>query len=161
MHPDRVWTAGGRSSVGRASPLQGEGQEFESPRLHHPSTTRHGSSEDETTGSLSQGSIEDRVDPGDPQARTAAVHDGSRSTSGRLRVSAPGDPLVRVLELCLEVTDQRIAGMPDTGPAGPQGPRTFTSEDTIGRSSSIKNFDFCRRTNKVMIPDQTSALADG
>jgi len=26
---------GGRSSVGRASPLQGEGQEFESPRLHH------------------------------------------------------------------------------------------------------------------------------
>ena len=27
-----VW---GRSSAGRASPLQGEGQEFESPRLHH------------------------------------------------------------------------------------------------------------------------------
>src|SRR6185503_16321651 len=26
---------GGRSSAGRASPLQGEGQEFESPRLHH------------------------------------------------------------------------------------------------------------------------------
>ena len=26
----------GRSSVGRASPLQGEGQEFESPRLHQP-----------------------------------------------------------------------------------------------------------------------------
>jgi hypothetical protein len=25
----------GRSSAGRASPLQGEGQEFESPRLHH------------------------------------------------------------------------------------------------------------------------------
>src|SRR5262249_4536429 len=27
--------AWGRSSAGRASPLQGEGQEFESPRLHH------------------------------------------------------------------------------------------------------------------------------
>src|SRR3990172_4551383 len=29
---------GGRSSVGRAPPLQGGGQEFEPPRLHQPSS---------------------------------------------------------------------------------------------------------------------------
>ena len=33
--PTTVAPAWGRSSAGRASPLQGEGQEFESPRLHH------------------------------------------------------------------------------------------------------------------------------
>src|SRR5207245_2667693 len=35
----------GRGSAGRASPLQGEGQEFESPRLHRPGLSAyHGKS---------------------------------------------------------------------------------------------------------------------
>ena len=36
--PPGAW---GRSSAGRASPLQGEGQEFESPRLHQHAGAQH------------------------------------------------------------------------------------------------------------------------
>jgi hypothetical protein len=74
--------ARGRSSVGRASPLQGEGQEFESPRLHHlpPTTTRRSRDHPRTT-----------------------------KTSGP-RVRAIIEPLIRVLPTLRQATDQRTAG---------------------------------------------------
>jgi hypothetical protein len=74
--------ARGRSSVGRASPLQGEGQEFESPRLHHPPPT--------TT-------------------RRSRDHPRTTKTSGP-PVRALIEPLIRVLPTLRQATDQRTAG---------------------------------------------------
>jgi hypothetical protein len=65
--------ARGRSSAGRASPLQGEGQEFESPRLHHSPSAQAG----ETTASHARQPIEYRLDETTRRIQ-AVADDGSR-----------------------------------------------------------------------------------
>jgi hypothetical protein len=97
----------GRSSAGRASPLQGEGQEFESPRLHHlPRTAanaRHDKSntsgQPETTGSIPR--------------RTTVRRQVLRTVYA---CQDPTDPLIRALDG--EPTDQRIAGTPGSQAPG-------------------------------------------
>ena len=71
--------------------MQGEGQEFESPRLHH-------------LRSLAALQIEEpRANPGNRPVSTAYA--AARTAGG----SSSIEPLLRALHV-LEVTDQRIAG---------------------------------------------------
>ncbi len=129
--------ARGRSSAGRASPLQGEGQEFESPRLHHSTSERSSTNRkrsDNQTAPRKHQPIEYRVDPGRPRRK--------RTLSPR-RLEDP-----RVVFVCLRrhSPDEWIrargsgaltSGSPrSTGPAAARPPvprkrRTLTSEDVI------------------------------
>jgi hypothetical protein len=74
--------ARGRSSVGRASPLQGEGHEFVSPRLHHPPPT--------------------------PNTKISGPPEDTKTSGPRVRAII--EPLIRVLPTLRQATDQRTAG---------------------------------------------------
>ena len=107
--------------------MQGEGQEFESPRLHHISAG-HGDG------------------PAEPATTLNIRH--------RSPVACRKPEIISSLaSRRLETTDQRIAGVSGVSLRLVHATRNapFQVKMTIGRSSLFLNFDFCRM-NKVMIP---------
>ena len=89
--------------------MQGEGQEFEPPRLHHSSTDGaiEPTERTEHTAPTVTQQTEYRVDPTRRRRIPRLSSDGSRVLEPSTCVYL-ADPLISGLEVTLEVTDQRI-----------------------------------------------------
>jgi hypothetical protein len=130
--------AGGRSSVGRASPLQGEGQEFESPRLHH---SRSAQTEESTPA---RGSTTTELNSSGPPETTLGSHalsiDGSQAGPRAVVVCQDHniEPLIRVLTRGHRPADRWDRHRKRGGRAR-QGPHLY---NWIRVSAEIEIFDF-------------------
>ena len=89
--------------------MQGEGQEFESPRLHHLLVNQRSGGSDPAQGSTSPITEDSGWTPGRPKPQGAVLRTAPRQVL-EPSLCPPLVPLIR--DLRPELTDQRTAGSP-------------------------------------------------
>ena len=131
--------------------MQGEGQEFESPRLHHFSAGKSKPGEPTAPNAVRTG--EYRVDPGSDSQGSRLSRLTARELSSRRCVSRGWSPdqWSRAPQP-FEVTDQRIAGGPGNWAGPVKGARTLTSEDVIGNQVFFELRFLPKITTRSKIP---------
>ena len=117
--------------------MQGEGQEFESPRLHNPEPTGG------TDAASNAPAIELNIGARRPTKleTQALLIGGSATIEPPFRVWTSIAPLIRELE---QLTDQRIAGQPATWPAEAARPN-LNNWICFGRLKIFNFAELCAR----------------